>query len=459
MKKFDAVMIGTGQAGKPLALALAGKGWKTAIVEERFVGGTCINYGCTPTKSMINSARTAYIASNSEKYGIKAGKVTTDLRAVTARKNRIVSEFRKGSSDSLEKNKNITLLKGTASFIDNVTIKVTGKNKELIFSSKTIVIDTGAVPFIPEIDGLSASGYLSSETILDLKEIPEHLIILGGGYIAVEFAQMFSRFGARVTIIERNIRFLAREDEEIAAEVKKLLEGEGINILTGADTAAVNRVSANKVSVKLKHNGRARTISGTHLLCAVGINPSTEKLNLRFAGVKTDEKGYIKVNNKLETSVKGIYAAGDVKGGPAFTHIAYDDYRILFNNLTAWKKITTRGRMVPYVLFTDPELARVGLTENEALEQGYKIKKAVIPMTYSARAVESGETRGIMKAITDAGTGSILGCSILGTYAGEIMSMIQIAMMAGMKSKKLKDAVFAHPTLAETLNTLFSKLE
>lgn len=459
MKKFDAVIIGTGQAGKPLALALAGKGWKTAIVEERFVGGTCINYGCTPTKAMIGSAKTAYTASNSKAYGVSTGKVSVDMKSVIARKNRIVSQFRKGSSDSLESSRNITLLNGSASFVDGETVKVTGKDMEQLLHSKTIVINTGAKPYIPQIEGLSDSGYLTSETILNLKEIPGHLIVLGGGYISLEFAQMFSRFGARVTVLEKSGRFLPREDGDIAAEVRKLLEREGIKILTGVNTTAIKRLSKNKVNLKLEIDGKVKSVTGSHLLCAVGITPSTEKLNLRFAGVKTDERGYIKVNSKLETSVKGIYAAGDVKGGPAFTHIAYDDYRILFNNLTARKKITTQGRMVPYVLFTDPELARVGMSEDEALKQGYRIKKAVIPMTYSARAIESGETRGIMKAVTDAKSGKILGCSILGTYAGEIMSMVQIAMIAGLQSQRLKDAVFAHPTLAETLNTLFSKLE
>jgi len=459
MKTFDAIIIGTGQAGKPLALALAAKGWKTAIVEERFVGGTCINYGCTPTKAMIGSAKTAYTAMTAKQLGVNTGKISVDIKAVIGRKDRIVSQFRNGSSDSLHSSRNITIIKGTASFVDNETVKVTEKGSEQLLRSKTIVINTGAKPLLPQIEGLSESGFLTSETILDLKEIPEHLIILGGGYIALEFAQMFARFGARVTVIELSDKFLPREDKEIADEVKKLLESEKIKILTGTNTLSVKKLSANKLKLKLDQGGRTRSLTCSHLLCAVGIKPSTEKLNLRFAGVKTDEKGYIKVNNKLVTSVKGIYAAGDVKGGPAFTHIAYDDYRILFNNLTTRRKITTQGRMVPYVLFTDPELARVGLTEAEALKQGYRVKKAVIPMTYSARAVESGETRGIMKAITDSKTGKILGCSILGTYAGEIMSMVQIAMMGGLKYGKLKDAVFAHPTLAETLNTLFSKLE
>mgnify|MGYP001419323673 CR=1 FL=1 len=459
MKTFDAIIIGTGQAGKPLALALAAKGWKTAIVEERFVGGTCINFGCTPTKAMIGSAKTAYTAMAAKQFGVNTGKISVDMPAIIARKNSIVTQFRKGSSDSLQSSRNITLIKGTASFVDNETVKVTEKGSEQLLRSKTIVINTGAKPLIPQIEGLSESGYLTSETILDLKEIPDHLIILGGGYIALEFAQMFARFGARVTVIELSDKFLPREDKEIADEVKKLLESEKIKILTGTNTLSVKKLSANKLKLKLEQGGRTKTITGSHLLASVGIEPATEKLNLRFAGVKTDEKGYIKVNSKLETSVKGIYAVGDVKGGPAFTHIAYDDYRILFNNLTARRKNSTQKRMVPYVLFTDPELARVGLTEAEALNQGYSIKKAVIPMTYSARAVESGETRGIMKAITDAKTGKILGCSILGTYAGEIMSIVQVAMMGGLSYEKLKDAIFAHPTLAETLNTLFSKIK
>jgi pyruvate/2-oxoglutarate dehydrogenase complex dihydrolipoamide dehydrogenase (E3) component len=458
MKKFDAIIIGSGQAGKPLALALAKEGWKTALIEERFIGGTCINYGCTPTKAMIGSARAAYIMANSDAYGIKAGKHALSLKAIVKRKDKIVSGFRKGSRESLEKQKNIKLFFGTASFVNEKTVSVTKNNIRTELTSGTIIIDTGAKPVIPQINGLNNVDYLTSETILDLQTLPEHLVILGGGYISLEFAQMFTRFGSKVTVIEQNTKFLPREDNDIADEVKKILEGENVTILTGTRAESVS-AGGRKIQIRLSTKDKTRNLSATHLLVAVGIKPALEKLALQKAGIKTDEKGFIKVNNALETNVKGIYAVGDVKGGPAFTHISYDDYRVLYNNLTKRKKQSIKCRPIPYVLYTDPELARIGLTEEEALKQGYRIQKAVMPMTYSARAVETGETRGVMKAIVDAKTEKILGCAFLGTNAGEIMSIIEVAIMSGMKYTRLKDAIFAHPTLAESLNSLFSMIK
>jgi pyruvate/2-oxoglutarate dehydrogenase complex dihydrolipoamide dehydrogenase (E3) component len=465
MRKFDAIIIGTGQSGKPLALSLAREGWKVAVIEERYVGGTCINYGCTPTKAMVNSAKAVYSAHNVKQMGVKTGKVSVDFKAVMARKDKIVKSFRESGKRSLENNKNITMIYGTASFTAGKEIEIKPVQRKKVplalrkLKSDHIFIDTGAKPVIPKLEGLEKIKYLTSESILHIKQLPEHLLILGGGYVAVEFAQMFRRFGSRVTIIEHGERFLAREDEDISGELKKILESEGIKILTGTEVNSVKQLSAKKIKLIAKKGSKRVTFTGSHLLVAVGIAPSVKKLNLPIAGIKTDNNGFIKVNKKLETNIKGVYALGDVNGGPAFTHISYDDYRIVFENIINKGKRTTTGRPVPYVLFTDPELGRIGLTEQEALRKKIRIKTASIPMTYSARAIESGETKGLIKAVADAKSGKIIGASVLGMYGGEIMSIIEVAVLGGLHYKKLKDAIFAHPTLAESLNTLFTKLK
>jgi pyruvate/2-oxoglutarate dehydrogenase complex dihydrolipoamide dehydrogenase (E3) component len=457
MKKYNAVIIGTGQSGSPLANALADKGWKVAVIEEKYVGGTCINYGCTPTKAMVSSAKAAYTAENLSLWGLKTGSVSVDFKAVMKRKDKIVKSFRGYLNKSLESHKNITLIKGTASFIGPKEIEV--RLKQLKLTGEYIFVDTGAKPVIPKIYGLNTIKYLTSESILNLTNLPEHLIILGGGYIALEFAQMFRRFGSKVTVIEQNPRFLSREDEDIANSVKEILEDEGIKIYTGAKTNSVKKLAENKFKLSIETGPKNKNLTGSHLLVATGIKPSTEKLNLHLAGIATDEKGFIKVNSRLETSVKKVYAMGDVKGGPAFTHISYDDYRIIYANLVKKEKRTTANRHVPYVLFTDPELGRVGLTEQDAIKDGYKIKTAVLNMRNVARAIEAGETKGMMKAVIDKKSGKILGFAALGMYGGELMSIIETAMIGGLHYSKLKDAVFAHPTLAESLNNLFAKIE
>lgn len=457
MKKFDAIIIGTGQSGKPLAVALADKGKKVAAIEERYVGGTCINYGCTPTKALVASAKAAYMAVHGKELGINSSKVKVDFTSVMKRKDKIVKDFRSGGEKQLEGNKNITLLRGTGSFADAKVIRVTSGRKEQLITAKNIFIDTGAKPVIPNIPGLNTVDFLTSETILNLKKLPEHLIILGGGYIALEFAQMFRRFGSKVTVLEFLPRFLPKEDEDIAHEVREILEGEGITVHTSANTNSIVKTK-NGIKLKVSIGKKQKEIMGSHLLAAIGIKPASQRLNLTAAGIKTDERGFIKVNSRLETNVKGVYAMGDVKGGPAFTHISYDDYRIVFNNLFNRTKRSINNRPLPYVLFTDPELGRIGLTEQDARKIGYNIQTAVMPMTYVARAIEGGETRGLMKVVVEKKSGKILGAAVLGMYGGELMSMFQLAMMNGMHYSKLQNAIFAHPTLAESLNNIFRKL-
>ena len=310
---------------------------------------------------------------------------------------------------------------------------------------------------MPDIPGLDTVDYLDSTSVMELGEVPEHLIVLGGGYIGLEFGQMFRRFGAEVTVVQRGPRLMPREDEDVSEEIGAILREEGLEILVESRPVRASGADGG-VELELEGPGGARTLGGSHLLVATGRRPNTDGLNLEAAGVEVDGRGFIPVDERLETNVPGIYAMGDVNGGPAFTHISYDDYRLLAANLLDGGDLTTEGRLVPYTLYTDPQLGRVGLTEREARDRGLDFQVAKMPMTHVARALESDESRGFMKAIVDSASGRILGCAVLGMEGGELMSMIEIAMMGDLPYTALRDAIFAHPTLAESLNNLFSKL-
>jgi pyruvate/2-oxoglutarate dehydrogenase complex dihydrolipoamide dehydrogenase (E3) component len=455
---YEAVIIGTGQSGKPLALALARAGWKVAVIEREHVGGTCINVGCTPTKTMVASGRVAYLARRSKDYGVSAGPVTVDMRRVYQRKRRMVESFRNYGQKTLEKTANLELIFGEARFKDaqRVVVKLkSGGTREL--EGKRIVINTGGRPAVPTIPGLDGIRFLDSSSIMELTELPKHLIVLGGGYVGLEFCQMFRRFGARVTIVNRDPRLIPREDPDVSAEVEKILKEDGIEVLNSAQVRSLEK-SESGVRVLLQSEG-ARKVSGSHLLLALGRIPNSDRLDLAAAGVETDNSDFIKVNPKLETNVPGIYAIGDVKGGPAFTHISYDDFRILRENWLNSGNATIEGRPVPNCMYIDPQLATVGINETEAQKRGIDYRVAKLPMTGVARAQEMSETRGFMKAIVDANTLQILGCTILGVEGGEIMSMLQIAMMGKLPYPAIKEAIFAHPTLAESLNNLFMTLD
>ncbi len=460
MKQYDAIIIGAGQAGGPLARKLAEAGKKTAIIEKRWVGGTCVNDGCTPTKTMVASAKMAYMAANSGALGVKIKSFSVDLRKIKKRKDDIVHQSRDGNQKAIEKTQNLELFFGEASFTGDKTIKVklnSGREKEL--KADLIFINTGAKPFIPEIEGLSEIGYLDSTSIMELTEIPEHLVVVGGNYIGLEFGQMFRRFGSKVTVIERSGRLVSREDEDISAEVTKIMEAENIAIYTDTTTAKFKRKAGGKITITLNKNGKEEKIKCTHVLMAVGRTPQSKALNLDATGVKVDERGFITVNDTLETNVKGIYALGDVKPGPAFTHISYNDYTIVYRNLIEKQKLSIKDRPVPYTMFTDPQLAHIGISESEAKKQGIKYKVAKLPFAHVARAIENGDTRGFMKAIVDPDTKKILGATVLGPEGGEIMTMLQMAMMGDITYEQIRYCVFAHPLYAESLNNLFLGLE
>jgi pyruvate/2-oxoglutarate dehydrogenase complex dihydrolipoamide dehydrogenase (E3) component len=456
---YDAAIIGVGQAGQPLALALARKGWKTAVIEKAHLGGTCINYGCTPTKTLIASAEAAYLARRAGEYGIGIEAVQVHWDRVQARKSALVASWRQGIADRFARTENLTLLRGEASFTAPGALVVQmpeGKRQSL--TADQVFINSGVRARKPDVAGIDSVPWLTAAAALELGVVPPHLLIVGGGYIALELGQLFRRLGSRVTIVERGPQLLGREDPEMAGELMRILSAEGIAFHLNARVEEAARNRAGEITLRLETDGKECRLTGSHLLAAVGVTPNTEALNLAAANVRTDAQGYIRVDEKLATTQPGIYALGDVKGGPQFTHIAYDDYRIVLAHLMGEPNATTAGRMVPYTVFTDPQLAHVGLHEKEAREGGYAVKIASIPMNYVARAIETGRDAGLMKAVIDGRTGQILGATVLGTQGGEVMAMLQIAMMGKLPYTALRDATFAHPTLAESLNTLFGTL-
>lgn len=466
-RTVDAIVIGSGQGGMPLAFWLAENGASTALIESRAVGGTCVNYGCTPTKTMVASARVAHVVDRAPDYGVYPGssageasnkplEYSVDLRMVRERKRNIVSSFRGSSEGAIEDAENLELIRGEAVFSGARTIVVRGESGEQELTAEKIFINTGTRPAVPPIDGLETVHYLTNETIMELAEVPEHLVIIGGGYIGVEFGQMFRRFGSRVTILQRSGQLLPREDEDVAGEIADILEEDGVEVLLNAE-ATEARGGPEGVQLTVDADGASRTLRGSHLLVAVGRTPNTDMLNLRAAGVSLRRRGTIEVDDRLETGVEGIWALGDVTGGPAFTHISYDDFRIIRTNLQGGAA-STRGRLVPYTVFMDPQLGRVGMTEKAARESGRSIKVASLPMSSVARALETDETRGLMKAVVDADSDGILGFAMLGIQGGEIAGAIQVAMLGDLPYTVLRDAPFAHPTLMESLNNLFSTL-
>ncbi len=455
-QSYDAIVIGSGQAGNPLALDLAKAGWKTALIERAHVGGTCINVGCTPTKTMVASARVAYLARRAADYGVHTDSVTVKLAEVRRRKQAIVESFRNGSQQGIEKTDNLELLFGTAQFTSaqSVEVKLASGGTSGLTAPK-IFINTGGRPAKPDLAGADKVPILDSSSIMELDELPEHLLVLGGGYIGLEFGQMFRRFGGAVTVVQRAPQLLGREDEDIAEEVAKIMREDGIEVLLNTQAISGEQTSDKQIRLTVRTPAGERVISGSHLLAAAGRVPNMESLKLAAAGVETDKHGFIKTNEKLETNVPGIFALGDVKGGPQFTHISYDDYRIIRANLLEGGNATFNERLVPYTVFIDPQLGRVGLTEAEARAQGRNIRVFKMPMSYVARALEMDESRGVMKVIVDAESQQILGCAILGIEGGELMAMLQIAMLGKLPYTVLKDAIFAHPTLAEAFNNLF----
>lgn len=451
--RYDALIIGTGQAGFPLASKLAERGQTVAIADGGFIGGTCVNVGCSPTKTLVASARVAHMARRGADYGVLTGTISIDFAKVMARQKAIVKKFNQGVESQLAEKDNITLYRKNATFLDAHTVQI-GDDK---IEAKHIYINVGARATIPDIQGLKETPYLTNVSILDLTELPEHLIILGGGYIGLEFAQIFRRLGSNVTVINKSVQLLEREDLDIATIAHEVLEGEGIRIL---NETSVERVENKKptIHVHVKTKEGSEVVVGSHLLVATGRTPNSDSLTLDKAGVEVDKRGYIKVDDELRTNVPHIWALGDVNGRGAFTHTSYNDFEIVFANLDQpTRKVSDRH--MTYAVYIDPPLARVGISEKEARESGRKILMATKPMSHISRALERDETDGLIKLLVDAETEQFVGAVVFGIGGDEIIHSITDLMYAKAPYTVMKNAVHIHPTVSELLPTTLGELK
>lgn len=460
LMEYDVIVLGGGKGGKTLAVNLAKAGQRVAMVEDNQIGGTCINVACIPTKTLVQSAKIAHYCRSAADYGLEATLAPIDFKAIRARKDAVVHVMREANLKQFL-DSGMDLMLGRGHFIGPKTIEVSLSSprdgqKVLEITADKIFINTGALPFIPAIPGLDKIKYFTNDSLMNVDKVPQHLLIVGGGYIGLEFAQLFRRLGAEVTVIEADSQFLSREDRDIAEQVFTTLTKEGVHIALNTKINSIQEEHG-EVLIHVNQNGKPEQICGSDVLIAVGRTANTSGLNLEKAGVALDDRGFIKVNDYLETTAKGIWALGDVKGGAQFTHLSLDDYRLVTHNLqNPQNKRSVQGRLIPYTVFLDPELARIGLTESQALAQGYVVKIAKIPAAIIPRAKTQGETTGLLKAVIDAKTDHILGVSIFCAEAGEILGVIQLAMELGMPYQKLRDLMFAHPTLVEGINLWFA---
>jgi pyruvate/2-oxoglutarate dehydrogenase complex dihydrolipoamide dehydrogenase (E3) component len=454
--QYDAIVIGAGQAGPSLAARFAGAGNSVAIIERKFFGGTCVNACCTPTKTLIASARIAYDARRAHSYGIElpTASVIVDMRAVQARKKQVVDASRNGLENWIRGLRNCAVYEGHARFESPRSVSVDGQ----VLTAEQIFINVGGRPRSPAFPGIDHVPFLTSTSLLELEELPAHLVIIGGSYVGLEFAQMYRRFGSDVTVIEKESRLLPREDPEVAAAIQAALEAEGIQLRLEAECIELAQ-DAESVTANVQCSVGAPQITGSHVLMAVGRAPNTDDLGLEKAGVETDQAGIITVDDELRTNVPGIWALGDCNGKGAFTHTAYNDYEIVAANLLEGNPGRRLSDRIPcYALFVDPPLGRVGLTERDALAQGHAIRIASRPMTKVARAIEKGETRGLMKVVVDARSNLILGASILGVGADEAIHSIIDIMAAKVPYTTLKNTVHIHPTVSELIPTVLGEL-
>jgi len=453
-RTFDAIVIGAGQAGPSLAARIAESGQRVALIERKFLGGTCVNTGCMPTKAMVASAHAAHLARRAADYGvIIGGPVGIDFRAVMARKGKVTLDARQGLDDWLRPMENCTLMSGHARFVAPHEIEVGGER----LSAEKIFLNVGGRASVPDIPGVDAVPFLTNSSILALDTLPRHLIVIGGSYIGLEFGQMFRRFGADVTIIEKNPRLVPREDEDVSAAIADVLAREGIGIRLNASCIGLER-HGGEVGVRVDCRDGPPAIVGSHILLAIGRRPNTNDLGLDRAGVETDERGYILVGDKLETNVPGIWALGDCNGRGAFTHTSYDDFEIAAANLLDGEDRRVSHRHPVYALYTDPPLGRIGMTEADAERAGRRVLVGKRPMTRVGRAVEKGETLGFMKVIADAETGGLLGAAILGVGGDEAVQTMIDALYAATSVSALRQAVHIHPTVSELIPTVLGAL-
>ena len=454
VERFDAIAIGTGQAAPALCARLDREGLKTALIERKLLGGTCVNVGCIPTKALVASARAAQFARRGAEYGFSSGEVQVDLRAVKGRKDGVV----KHSSDALASwiagMKNVTLVRGHAKFVQPKRIAVGGR----LLEAERIFVNVGGRALVPEIPGLAAVPYLTNSTIMELDALPEHLLIVGGSYIGLEFAQMYRRFGSKVTVIEKSPKLLPREDDDVAAGIRAVLERDGIVIRTGAECMEVKK-AGERIAVGMACQGGEPLAEGSHLLVAVGRKPNTDDLGLEHTKIEMDERGYIKVDDQCRTTQEGAWAIGDCNGKGAFTHTSYNDYEIVAANLFDGDPRRISDRIPTYALFIDPPLGRAGMSVAEARKTGRRLLAAKMPMTRVGRAREAGETQGFMKVVVDADSKELLGAALLGLNGDEIVHSLLDVMYARKPYTTIQRAVHIHPTVSELVPTLLGLLK
>ncbi|HET9553238.1 MAG TPA: mercuric reductase [Anaeromyxobacteraceae bacterium] len=451
MDELDVVVIGSGQAGVPLAARLAKAGKRVLLAERGALGGTCVNTGCTPTKTLVASARAAHVARTCARLGVRAGEVTVDWPAVLARKDEVVRRWQEGVSKKLAGGgERLRLVRAAARFVGERTVEVGGERVR----AAAIVVDVGARPVVPPIPGLDRVPWLDNRRVMEVPELPAHLVVVGGGYIGCEFAQAFRRFGSAVTVIEPGPHLMAREDPEVSEALEGAFRAEGIELLLGARPLEVSG-GPGRIAVALSAGG---PVAGSHLLVATGRRPNTDDLGCEAAGVALDPKGFVVVDDHYRTSAPGVYAVGDCAGGPQFTHAAWDDHRLLFDVLAGRPGRGRKDRLVPSCAYTDPQVAGVGLTEREAKARGVAYEAATMPFGWVARAIETDERAGLLKVLVDPATDRILGASIVGAEAGELIHVFAALMQAGAPAQALVDLEAVHPAFAEGLQSVVMAL-
>lgn len=453
-ERYDAIVVGAGQAGPALAARLDREGLKTAFVERKLLGGTCVNTGCIPTKTLVASARAIHMARRGAEYGFATGRVRVDMAAIKRRKDGVVRQSTEGLAKWIAAMKNVELIQGHARFTAPRTIAVDGRS----LSAERIFLDVGGRASIPDMPGLEDVPFLTNSTMMEVDFAPRHLVIVGGSYIGLEFAQMYRRFGSKVTVVEMAPKLLAREDDDVAQEIRAILEREGIEIRTAAKCLAVKR-SGNRVSVRLSCEEGSPSARGTHVLLAVGRRPNTHDLGLAEAGIEADERGFIKVDDELRTSAEGVWALGEANGRGAFTHTSYNDYEIVAANLFDADRRRVSDRIPAYALFIDPPLGRAGMSEAEAKKSGRRVLAAKMLMTRVGRAREAGETQGFMKVLVDADSKELLGAALLGLNADEVVHSLLDMMYAKRPYTTIQRAVHIHPTVTELIPTLLGSLK
>jgi pyruvate/2-oxoglutarate dehydrogenase complex dihydrolipoamide dehydrogenase (E3) component len=451
-EEFDAIIVGAGQAGPPLAGRLTEAGQRVAVIERQLVGGTCVNYGCIPTKTLVASAHAAHLARRGSEYGVSTGEIAVDMAKVKARKDKVMLDDRDGLESWLEGMDGCTLVRGHARFEDPHTVRVDDR----VLRAERIFLNVGGRAVVPDMPGLSDIDYMTNVGILELDTVPEHLVVIGGSYIALEFAQMYRRFGARVTVVEKGPRLTSREDDDVSAAIKDILEAEGIDVVLGADAI---RFDKRDKGFEVVHTDGAAPIAGTHLLVAIGRSPNTDDLGLDKAGVETDARGFIVVDDQLRTNVDHIWAMGDCNGRGAFTHTSYNDFEIVAANLLDDDPRRVSDRITTYALYIDPPLGRAGMTADQVRKSGRKALEGKRPMTRVGRAVEKGETQGFMKVVVDAETEEILGAAILGVGGDEVVHAILDIMTAKKPYTAISRTMHIHPTVSELVPTLLQDLK